>query len=131
MPGLRTIPSAPAASTLRHDRADVVRILDTVEHDDQRRACRARRSPESSTLRRAFGDASSATTPWCARRSPRDRGPPRSPLDADCPVPPRAARFSQPLVGARRHAQRGHALRAKRLENGVDAVDRIQISDFR
>ena len=33
----RTTPCAPAASTRAQNRAEVVRILDAVEHDDQRR----------------------------------------------------------------------------------------------
>ena len=79
------------------DRADVVRILDAVEHDDQRRRRRRRPRPDRRPRSRA-ASSTSATTPWC--------------------TPPRAARSSACAI----HALDRHPLRAGQREDLVHAL---------
>ena len=112
------------------DRADVLRILDAVEHDDQRRArVRAARGPSSVGCRAALrrrrrrpdgrrrrASRSSASRVHAARR--------RTPRAAASSSTRRRRSSSRPATRICAHASR-----AQRLGDGVDAVDRSSRAD--
>ena len=106
------------------NRADVVRILDAVEHDDQRRRGRGRVDELARRCSRA-ASSSSATTPWCT--PPRASAIERVGVDAldrhACFARASASASSMRRSLRAADAQPSHASRAQRLEHGIDAVD--------
>ena len=111
------------------NRADVVRILDAVEHDDAA-ARPSRRATRSSTLKRAGLLAPRRRRPGATRAA-------RQPIElvgADArapgrPAPRPAGRRPSARSSARaRHADRRHAPGAQRFEDRIDAVDQHAIN---
>ena len=104
-----TTPSAPAHSAVRHDRAEVLRVLDLVERDDQRRGARK----QLGGVRVRVAGRRRAQTPWCAslpaaprarrrRRSRRARRALRATARARRPrSPTRGARAAGPRAAPR------------------------------
>ena len=123
MPLLADDAVPPAASTRAQDRADVVRILDAVEHDEQRRLRRRRRRPAPARCSRA-APRLRRRSPGARRRAQRDRAPAHPHARSARPLAcASASASSMRLSAARADPKPPHPSGAQRLEDRIEAVD--------
>ncbi len=103
------------------DRADVLRILDAVEHDEERRAGRRRRDEIADrVVARRVDVGDHALMHAAARRALERRDV--DPLDRHASLPRERDRFLDAPIGAGADPQLPHASGAQRLHHGVHAV---------